>query len=440
MTERLRAAGLGALTGLAFGAVEVLAALAWDPLGPSVRPVAAVASLAVFTALGGASGAARRWLAPLGLITLVALDLGTRLGLPWLAVPVLLGALVVRRRRALPILAVLTAALPTMTAARVPDATRGQGVDRVLITIDTLRLDAPLDLGPGWTRCPAVAPAPWTLPSVYGLMTGAAVRHHLGGLPAGHGYTVARDELVRLGERHPDASRGAFVHNPHLRQDLFGRGWERFDHADTWRRPLLLSHAVGRWGERLELRPDPLRLDLDRALAERALAWWDEAESGRLLWLHLLGPHEYRRFGDGSSAAYAAHVAETEGLVQQVIARLGAATIVVTSDHGERIEGPSPGHGKDLADDQVLVPLWVQGDRACPQQVALQDVAALLDGELPPATVVELGGVRRDAGAFEARVEDGSRLQRSAPTLPDAVDRPDATWVERLEALGYVDE
>ncbi|MCP4807268.1 MAG: sulfatase-like hydrolase/transferase [Proteobacteria bacterium] len=434
----------GASLGAGFALLEGLSSFIHPGLGPDARSgevLVGVVAWAIGGALLGAAPQGRR-LVPLGLLLAVSAHAGTVLGLPWLAPIVLLGCFpLVLRPRLLSFVALVSACVPSSLRDVRAEPLGGTGEDLVLITVDTLRADAELGLTGAWTRCDeAIAPAPWTLPSVYGLMTGSAVRHHQGGLRAGTGYTVADEGLVRLPERFPDHARGAFVHNPHLRAELFGRGWDRFEQADTWRAPLLLQHSLGRWSERLELGPDPVRQRRDEALAAAAEAWWEGAGDGRLLWLHLLGPHEYRRSGNGSRAAYDAQVERTGRLVDELVRSLDADRVVVTSDHGERIEGPSPGHGKDLADDQVHVPVWISGLVECSGQVALIDIESWLRGEVPDATVVELGGVRADPQAFEARAEGGTRLERSAPSIRALVDEPDATWVERLEALGYVDE
>lgn len=437
----VRRAGVGGALGVAFVLIEAIAARVHPGQGIWPEPLDTLGAAVLTAVLGAAVGVFPRGPTLLAFlwIGLVFARVGVVLDEALLAPVVLLAVLpLLRWPRAALLLAVASAAVPALLRP-IEAASPGAGPDRVLITVDTLRADAELDLTGEWTRCDAVAPAPWTLPSVYSVMTGVAVRHHLGGLPAGSGYTLVDSGLTRLPERFPEAARGAFVHNPHLRQDLFGRGWATFGHADTWAAPHLLRHTVGRWGERLG-HPDPLRMRRDRALAERALAWWDAVGPGRLLWLHLLGPHEYRRFGDGSPEAYAEHVAQTGRVVDEVVARLGTARIVITSDHGERLTGPSPGHGKDLADDQVRVPLWTNGAVDCPDQLAVQDVGGMLDGTFRGRSVVELGGVRRDATAFEARTPEGHRVPRSPPSLPGAVDHPDATWVERLRALGYVVE
>jgi len=90
-----------------------------------------------------------------------------------------------------------------MVAPTRQDPSRDTRPDILLITVDTVRADAglmnvgkwtsqsPFTPTRGWTHfTTAVAPAPWTLPSLHSILTSMPVRKHGGGLPTTSGQSA----------------------------------------------------------------------------------------------------------------------------------------------------------------------------------------------------------------------------------------------------------
>ncbi|MCB9741012.1 MAG: sulfatase-like hydrolase/transferase [Alphaproteobacteria bacterium] len=371
-----------------------------------------------------------------------------------------------------PLCALLLAPLPTLLRPERPappaPAASSAGPELLLVTVDTLRADAGLALpGEGWLVVDsAISAAPWTLPAMDSLMTGAAVRRHRGGLPAEGGYTRPGPEWPRLAERLSEAgyATAAFVSNPHLRATLgFDRGFGRFEHADAWAEPHYALHALFAWRRRLSGRVERLRHQRDALLVDAALRWWAQpSQAPRFAWVHLLLPHEYTRDPqprppgfdpedpDQRRAAYAANVAATGETLRRLIEGVGPEVrVVVTADHGESLgEQGRWGHGSAFVDAQLHVPLALRGfgERAAPRRpVALTELAeTLVSGDparlLQGRAVVEVGGLREDAGAFALRVGPDDYSPRPPPQGPGpATQTLDPELRRALEALGYVE-
>ncbi len=471
-------------TGLAFGGLELAADWLAPAPGIGVDLGDAAISLGILALIAAGIGAlprGERWWAIL-LAAAAADQAGSAAGIDWLWAAAAAGAalLAIRWPRAALVFAASTALWTPIgtsrpVAAPVASDLAPSGSDLILITVDTLRADASFspDEGSGhWRRFDqAIAASPWTLPSMYSLMTGLPVRHHGGGLPAGEGrYTRPSPDRRLLAERL--AERGyatlAVVCNPHLSAELgFARGFVRFEHADDWVEPLFIHHTIQGWRRRLTEQLPRLRHLRDPLIVDRALAVFQATEGPRFLWIHLLGPHEYTRdpwtrppgWTQGTDepevlrAAYAINVTAAEREVRRLIAALpDDAVIVVTSDHGESLgEDDRWGHGTSFEDAQVRVPLWIRapsplGPGAVASQVAAWGASDLLlregtemAGLLRALEVVELGGLRRDASAFALRIRGGGLSERSAPAgLGAAMDLSEETLRE-LRALGYVE-
>ncbi|MCB9778178.1 MAG: sulfatase-like hydrolase/transferase [Alphaproteobacteria bacterium] len=442
--------------------------------GPGRRdPVLAAVSLAVgLLALGWAPDALRELgVGGADLFGVAAAGVGLALSWwrpAWTLLPGVLGAL----------------AVPLCAPDAAPSTARGggQGPDVLLITVDTVRADAGLvDALPGewrrWTH--AIAPAPWTLPSMISLMQGQDVREHGGGLPVDGGYSAPRSAGTTLAEAFAAAGyrTRAVVCNPHLRAtDGFARGFGQFLHHDDARLPQRLDLWSGLWRTRLTGAVSRAAATRDAAIVDQALAWLDEARSDpdagpQLVWVHLLLPHEYGRDvprpppgwrpGVRDSGvlqdAYAANVAVTAGRLRALVEAVGEGTVVaVTSDHGEALgEDGRRGHGQHLDDLELRVPLAIRGPGmptgAVHHPVAVRDLAATLgalagveglpgaDLRLVGPTAVEVGGLRRDATAFARRTVEGAFTERP-PVAPGEARPLVPDQREALEALGYVEE
>lgn len=376
---------------------------------------------------------------------------------PWWDLPLVLGlyvglSLLLCRLRAGPLL-VLLALLGPVAYAPAPQPPRDQPSapgdrDRVLITIDTLRADHALDLDGSWRVYEqAVASSSWTLPSMLSLMTSTDVRRHRGGLPTPQGWTEP-EPMEWLAEQ-IDGRSAAFVCNPYLRHDFgFDRGFDRFEHADSWREPFSLMFALRQWRKRALGGVERQRQERDAHLVDEAIAWWQANPPGRFLWLHLLGPHEHRRDTQDPEDPYGGNVRATQVLVDRLLAAIGPdALVLLTSDHGEALgEGGRQGHGLSFDEEQIRVPLAIRGVEPgrVSLQVSLIDAGeVLLSGDSSTLDrgrpVVELGGLHREL-AWAARVQGGGLLQRGEPAPSDDPQR--TTWLsEELEAslreLGY---
>jgi hypothetical protein len=344
------------------------------------------------------------------------------------------------------------------------------GTDLLLVTVDTVRGDADLlqaagvHTDDGWCVYErAIAAAPWTAPSLHALFLGASVAETGAGVTTSAGLTgrpVGRPTLIsRLGA---DVSAAAFLTNPHLSRSAgFADGFDRWHHDGATREPLLLVDNL--IGQRRRWLGMPTRLDrsADERVTAAAIAWLNApAEGRRFTWVHLMGPHEYRRLGSPTAswtAAYADMVQDAAGRVRRLIATAGsAATIVVTSDHGEWLgEGERWGHGKGLDETLLRVPLAIRAPGVPGQQitgpVALTDLATRLVGaERPPACAlptrdrIPVSGVRGAPG--RAAVFRGGAFHAAAPSegsgpiveVPGPIVEVDAETRAALEALGYV--
>ena len=268
--------------------------------------------------------------------------------------------------------------------------------DLVLVTVDTLRADHlelhghPRATSPALTRLGrtgivfrnAVAQAPWTLPSMASLHTGQPPSVH-GAIDSQHSIAMTLPTLAELlraqGYRTQAVVSHAFVGSAYG----FARGFEDFDET------LVQGHDGSS----------------SQALTQTALAYFDQAsDAPTFLWVHYFDPHysytrhpEYGfatgprgRFADTIAFAtpdatelldlsrveqrymvdvYDEEIAHTDHWIGQLIDgireadRDRAAIFVVTSDHGEAfLERGRLGHGRDLYDELIHVPLIVGGD------------------------------------------------------------------------------
>ena len=333
-------------------------------------------------------------------------------------------------------------------------AARARGPDILLLTVDTVRADAGLvdHLSGAWRRYDqAISAAPWTLPAVTSLLSGEPVRVHGAGLPLQAGrYTRPVDGTPWLPEVLQQAGYRtvAVVCNPYLRpENGFDRGFHRFLHFDAAAEPLVGTWAFQLWRTRISGRVEALRHQRDALLEGRARAELARASAdgpgGHLLWVHLLAPHEYTRdpvaaphgWHPGTrdpallQAIYATNVADAAARVNRLAQAARGWVVAVTADHGEAFgEGGQWGHGHALDDAELRVPLALTGPGIEAGIVSgsvpsadlartLADLAGVtgLPGEdlrLAGPQAVEVGGLRRDAGAFARRDVDGHYAPR----------------------------
>lgn len=309
------------------------------------------------------------------------------------------------------------AALLGATPRLMPDlgpAEPPAGISRiVLITIDTLRADALSCYGPEGTSTPnidalarrglrythAIAPAPWTLPSLASLMTGVDVPVHQA---TSHKAPIP-SSLPTLAERLAGAGwmTGALGRNAFL---VGVRGLNRGFHSYRMfpRPPRLAWPTFG--GRLLELlRPRQLELDVSsRRIADLAIEWLEkERNEVSFLWCHFFDPHipyeppaefmpsgvpperfgravtEVRPLREGAIVPtrrerawirelYLGEVRYVDAQVGRILRtleqlpRADETLVILTSDHGEEFwEHDGFEHGHALYQEVIQVPLIV---------------------------------------------------------------------------------
>jgi arylsulfatase A-like enzyme len=359
--------------------------------------------------------------------------------------------------------------------------------DILLITVDTVRADAgmldegkwtarsPFSPTQGWTHfSEAIAPAPWTLPSMHSLFTSLPVRRHGGGLPAPTGHTSRTGGAIGFPFALQQAGYEtvAVVSNPHLSPESgFADGFDRWIHSDDAHEPLVLMHQWTRWKERWTGEVTELRHRRDRGIVDRAVAELSRpATRPRFVWVHLLSPHEYARdpavavpdWKPGTQdqavlqAAYAANIQSVRSQVVRMSTAANHWVVAVTSDHGEAFgEGGHWGHGKALHDPELHVPLAIRRPGVeggvVKRPVATADLGHTLLAFAGAAKGfpgrnlhgkarrrVQVGGVRLDGGAFAVRTPQGHYLPAESGLVGRTVRLRDSTQ-EAIRALGYTD-
>jgi arylsulfatase A-like enzyme len=342
----------------------------------------------------------------------------------------------------------------------------------LLLSIDTLRVDAVSALDPGAPPTPnldslardsmvftqAYSPAPWTLAAFVSVMTGVSPGVH--GVKSPH-FRIP-EALPTVAERMRDAGyvTAAIGHNPWLRREHgMSRGFSSYDVCPR-------DDRGGSLGSRLLARLAPARLkptlNTDE-LTDLSVAWLRQhAGEDFFLWLHYFKPHgpyepppPYRpraspppgmgySFGgapeirvgslvilpDGRLWARQLYQGEVRlvddnvGRVLGELKRLGIyddALIVLVSDHGEEFwEHGSFEHGHTLYQELIHVPFFVKLPGA---SVKGRRDEALSTGSFAP-TLVQLARLPADPEAFSypslgALLGDGGTFEKR-PTMSSA--------------------
>jgi arylsulfatase A-like enzyme len=326
---------------------------------------------------------------------------------------------------------------PQRTAAdpAAPAAAGASGPDIVLITVDTLRVDAAEGMA-AFERVAAAgargrlqAASPWTLPSLCSLMTGLPVAKHRAGRREEGGYSGLDAGAQTLAERlraRGYATAAVLAPNPFAGREFgLDRGFDHFDHlreptADALPRGAWRGHparpAVASAATALGLWPQPGWGGAD-VVVDRALAAAAPRERPLFIWVHLLDPHlpyagamaldrpwrqrawltaATRREILGAEAVdqslvvegYAHEVAVTDAALLRLLEGLGPApprgrVVALTADHGEALwEHGDFEHGHAFWQEVVSVPLALAAEGA-----GLPDPAALLAGAGDPGQV-----------------------------------------------------
>ncbi len=267
----------------------------------------------------------------------------------------------------------------------------------------------------------AVCDVPWTRASVASLMTGRyAATHGVRGP-----YDRLRDGVLTMAEsfRRDGYRTGAVVATFDI-DHIFrlDRGFETYD--DRFEMPLLGSverpahvasvfygdHALDRrmrWGK---LHGDSLRPD--EQTTDAAIAWLRRAGPRPfVLWVHYFAAHERRPVGASVAklvAQYAPGVRSADTAVGRLLTALtdlgldGRTLVVLHADQGQNLlEHGSFGHGADLYEESIRVPLIMRWPGRLPASRRISDLVRLVD--IFP-TVAALVGVEAP------RVTDGRRI------------------------------
>lgn len=321
----------------------------------------------------------------------------------------------------------------------------------VLVVVDALRADR-LDAGGEEALAPtldaiaregvvverALAPAPWSQPSIASLFTGlypgvhGVTRYETAFEAAVEGHPATRvfpDRFRTLAEVLRDAGyeTAAFVANPFVAASFgFDQGFDHYaspppgeswrgdqladaatawlDGRDTSRPPFLYLHFMdvhGPW-DAAPSRLEPLIDAVDALDAPRRLS---VAERERLGYLGRLprdavDPARHARLSDTLEywrARYDGAVRELDAHLGALVAALrkrglwDASLVIVTADHGEALlDGGRWGHGGSVQDAELRVPLVWRWPQALPAGASLEATAGLVD-VLP--TVADLLGL-----------------------------------------------
>lgn len=291
----------------------------------------------------------------------------------------------------------------------------GPGVRVVLVTVDTLRLDA--FEKPGLmphTRAWAAQGAEFerayaatssTQPTHASLFTGLYPWEH-GVVQNG---AVLPEKAETVAERFAEAGfeTAAVVASAVLAEHARNGMQQGFDH-----------YSDGGWLEAAAAGEDEGFYSLAGDVNERAFALLDSMHSDRqFIWIHYFDPHAPYGDDPGSEEDALGYQYESRELVrrahhlyEQDVHQLDTALddlrrrleadagryrthVVLTADHGESFgEGGAIGHGRRVSDEQIRVPLFVVSPRLEPgvrrEPVGSVDVAA---------TLLDLGGLEETA-------------------------------------------
>ncbi len=325
--------------------------------------------------------------------------------------------------------------------------------DVVLVVVETWRADRVGRMpfvqslaARGRTYEQAWSPAPWTLPSVTSMMTGAWP-HETGVVRTEHGldeeWTTLAESMSARG--YQTAFLGVnelFTHERGLEQgyDSFvaGTGWS----ADRVRQELKGLERDGR----------PLFLHLH--LFEPHCPYWAprshrftlEVEGEERVDPELLAAApDCHRLADGEDrlgawfARYDEELIALDGQLERILRPYEGARLVLVGDHGESLwEEGLIGHGEHLVDPALRVPLLVvepgEAPRTLSEPISGREVYRLVQGEAPEAVVLtETSQVQ--PRACRVLLGDPTLCSRPVAVAPLLSLAPDQ--LQALEALGY---
>jgi arylsulfatase A-like enzyme/Flp pilus assembly protein TadD len=290
----------------------------------------------------------------------------------------------------------------TAAGGGVPALATRDGINVLLITIDTLRADA---LGaydtsrrnsPNIDRMASegvlfeqvVTSAPSTLPSHSTIMTGKQPYAH--GVRSNNGYVLA-EENVTLAERLRDAgyATAAEIAAPVLsRRTQLEQGFDRYTDSGSFE--ARLKRVSIDHGDHWESRELEERDGSD--ITRRAIEFLGGHKDERFfLWLHYFDPHVpyapppsfTKRFPDSSYHAEVAYSDHQVGRVLEELERLGIAArtlVVLTGDHGEGLgDHNEETHAYLVYNTTTLAPLILWGPPELPRGLRVDTMVRSVD-------------------------------------------------------------
>ena len=340
---------------------------------------------------------------------------------------------------------------------------RPEGPSVVLVIVDTLRADrlgcygGPEDVSPELDALASesivfedvLAPCSWTRPSIAGLVTGLH--------PRGLGIFKEAGDALPATTRTLAQELGAagwntfgITANPNINTCFgFDRGFDTYIDSDV------VFEFMDRGDAQETYAFGHVTLPRSRRVLRRALEWAaDHGDAPGFLQVDLMEVHERERqlrpefrerFEGEPDQGYLAAVAQVSHDVGRFVADLRAlegwtdALVVVTSDHGEALDGDHATvvvkpHGDLLYETQLQVPLILSRPgtldaRRIPDRVRLIDV-------MP--TVLELCGLRPSPDLHGVSLA-GLLTGTSRPDLPE-VFVAETAWREREKLAAYAAE
>ena len=345
----------------------------------------------------------------------------------------------------------------------------------LLVTIDGVRKDSlllhggrwkpdsPFSPMRGWTHfSEAVAPAPWSLPSMHSLMSSMPVRDHGGGLPTHLGHSRRVNDAVPFAYmlQRQGYETAAIVSNGTLGPEHgFADGFDEWLHTDDAVEPIMWLHLYGKiraalFNEEREIE----RTKHDRIVTLAKSIMGQPSKAPRMVWVHLSAPEAVHDIMSGmdASEAYARGIERRRRQVSRLASAVPGWVVAVVGTHGVSIgEDGRWGFGHGLTDEELRVPMAIrrpgtQGG-VVDRQVATADLGHTLlasagaarrfPGQnllVNRATPVEVGGVRHDGNAFAGRTKQGKYLMRDSGTVGPGVQLSDRSQ-DHVLRTGYLD-
>jgi len=320
-----------------------------------------------------------------------------------------------------------------------------EDVSLFLITVDTLRWDAPGFMGSERDVTPnldALVAGGTIYDRAYALgsYTGQAIPPLLTGRYASELHRNNRHE-TKVSDRETFAAE--LVCGPKVKCGAVLSHF-LFDRQFGW------SQGFHDWIMAPSSPPEQMSRDLkynSHSVAAKAIEWLSKPENteGRFwFWTHFMDPHKeyiehpgFRRFGDDRRDMYDHEVLFTDHHIGEMLARFrelpaaGRTVVIVTADHGEAFnEHGRWCHGKELWEEIIRVPLAVVGPGVAAKRIARQTSQIDLF-----ATILDLFGVKAPEGIHGRSLVPEWVEGQELPERPVIADQPRNPYYETRRAF-----